>query len=147
MNQYRILLVEDNPDDEELTLLALRESKIRAEVVIVRDGREALDYLFGSGRFETRDRKDVPDLILLDIKLPKLDGLSVLKRLRGEVLTENIPVVMLTSSSEEQDIMESYRNGANSYVRKPVEFHLFAEAVRQVEEYWLQLNQSPHAAR
>jgi two-component system response regulator len=138
-----ILLVEDNPDDEELTLLALRESNILNEVIVVRDGVEALDYLFAAGEYADRDPRCTPQLILLDLKLPKLGGLEVLERLRADPRTRLIPVVVLTSSSEEEDIVASYRLGANSYVRKPVEFHRFADAVRNLGLYWLLLNESP----
>ena len=128
MNTRIILLVEDNPDDEELTLLALKENNILNEIVVARDGVEALDYLFATGPMPARDPARLPQLILLDLKLPKLDGLEVLKRLRADPRTQFIPVVILTSSSEEEDVVASYRNGANSYVRKPVEFHHFADA-------------------
>jgi two-component system response regulator len=143
MNSKIILLVEDNPDDEELTLLALQESKILNEVVVTRDGVEALDYLFATGKYAGRDPSIMPQLILLDLKLPKLDGLEVIKRLRADPRTELIQVVILTSSSEEEDVIASYRRGANSYVRKPVEFHRFADAVKQLGLYWLLLNEAP----
>ncbi|MGB4869444.1 MAG: response regulator [Candidatus Promineifilaceae bacterium] len=143
MNEKIILLVEDNPDDEELTLLALKESNILNEVVVARDGVEALDYLFTSGQYADRTSPRMPQLILLDLKLPKLDGLDVLKRLRADPRTQLIPVVILTSSSEEEDMIASYRLGANSYVRKPVEFHHFANAVKQLGLYWLILNEIP----
>jgi len=137
------MLVEDNPDDEELTLLALKESNILNEVIVARDGVEALDYLFGTGKHAGRDPSRLPQVILLDLKLPKLDGLQVLERLRADPRTELIPVVILTSSSEEEDVIASYRAGANSYVRKPVEFHRFADAVKQLGLYWLLLNETP----
>ena len=137
-----VLLVEDNPDDEELTLLVLRESHILNEIVVARDGAEALDYLFGTGKYAGRDVRSAPQVILLDLKLPKLDGLEVLRRLRADPRTALIPVVILTSSSEEENIIASYRSGANSYVRKPVEFHRFADAVRQLGLYWLLLNET-----
>jgi len=140
MNGKIILLVEDNPDDEELTLLALKQSNVLNEITTVRDGAEALDYLFATGPYS--DRR-LPQLILLDLKLPKLNGLEVLERLRADPRTELIPVVILTSSSEEEDIVASYRLGANSYVRKPVEFHRFADAVRQLGLYWLLVNETP----
>jgi two-component system, response regulator len=140
-----LLLIEDNPDDEELTLLALKESNIVNEVVVARDGVEALDYLFGTGTYAGRDTCLAPQLILLDLKLPRVDGLEVLQRLRSDPRTQLIPVVVLTSSSEEEDIIASYRLGANSYVRKPVEFHHFADAVRQLGLYWLLINQAPPA--
>lgn len=142
-----ILLVEDNPDDEELTLMALQESQIVNEVVVTRDGAEALDYLFATGRYADRDPASLPALVLLDLKLPKLSGLEVLQRMRGDPRTRLLPVVVLTSSSEEEDIIASYDLGANSYVRKPVEFHRFADAVRQVGMYWLLVNQPPPLER
>lgn len=142
-----ILLVEDNPDDEELTLMALQESQIANEVVVTRDGAEALDYLFATGRYADRDTAHLPALVLLDLKLPKLSGLEVLQRMRADPRTKLIPVVVLTSSSEEEDIIASYNLGANSYVRKPVEFHRFADAVRQVGMYWLLVNQPPPPER
>lgn len=143
MNGKIILLVEDNPDDEELTLLALKESNILNEVVVARDGVEALDYLFATGQYAESAPSRTPQLILLDLKLPKLDGLDVLKRLRADPRTQLIPVVILTSSSEEEDMVASYRLGANSYVRKPVEFHHFANAIKQLGLYWLILNEIP----
>ncbi len=142
-----ILLVEDNPDDEELTLLALKESNIVNEVAVAHDGAEALDYLFGTGKYAGRDLSHLPQLILLDLQLPKMNGLEVLQRLRADPRTQLIPVVVLTTSSEEEDIVTSYRLGANSYVRKPVEFHRFADAVQQVGMYWLLLNQPPPIGR
>lgn len=142
MNKKIILLVEDNPDDEELTLMAMKQSHILNEIIIARDGVEALDYLFGKGMHSGRDPKMLPQLVLLDLKLPKLGGLEVLKSLRADPRTQLIPVVILTSSSEEEDIIESYRSGANSYVRKPVEFNRFADAVRQLGLYWLLLNEA-----
>jgi two-component system response regulator len=143
MNSKIILLVEDNPDDEELTLLALKEGNILNEVVVAHDGVEALDYLFATGQYEGRDPSRIPQIILLDLKLPKLDGLEVLRRLRADPRTELLRIVILTSSSEEEDIVASYRLGANSYVRKPVEFHHFADAVKELGLYWLLLNESP----
>ena len=143
MSEKTILLVEDNRDDELLTLRALRKNKILNDVTVVRDGAEALDYLFGAGQYAGRDTKDMPQVVLLDLKLPKLDGLEVLRRLRAEDLTRRLPVVVLTSSDEEQDILASYDLGANSYVRKPVEFHQFIDALGQLGLYWLVLNQPP----
>jgi len=142
MNNNVILLVEDNPDDEELTLLALKESNIANKVVVAHDGAEALDYLFATGQYADRDPSHLPQLVLLDLKLPKVDGLEVLQRLRSDPRTELIPVVILTSSNEEEDIVASYRLRANSYVRKPVEFHRFADAVKQLGIYWLLLNET-----
>jgi two-component system response regulator len=137
-----ILLVEDNPDDEELTRLALRESHILNEMVVVRDGAEALDYLFATGQYADLGPARMPQLILLDLKLPKLGGLEVLRRLRANPRTDLLQVVVLTSSSEEEDVIESYRNGANSYVRKPVHFDHFVDAVRQLSLYWLFLSEA-----
>lgn len=141
--QIEILLVEDSPDDVELTLRALRRSKLANHIEVVRDGAEALDFIFATGAYARRDVNDVPKVILLDIKLPKLDGLEVLRRLKGDAATRKIPVVMLTSSREERDIVESYELGVNSYIRKPVDFERFAEAVRQLGLYWLLLNEPP----
>ncbi|TAK52889.1 MAG: response regulator [Betaproteobacteria bacterium] len=143
MSDRLIMLVEDNPDDEELTLRALRQSKIANEIAVTRDGSEALDFLFGKGRYEGRDLSRLPAVILLDLKLPKLSGLEVLQRLRAEPTTKLIPVVILTSSSEDEDMLRSYQSGANSYVRKPVEFRAFAESVTQLGLYWMLLNQPP----
>jgi len=138
-----ILLVEDNPDDEALTLRALRRNHIANEVVVAHDGVEALDYLWGTGRYEGRDARQQPQVVLLDLKLPKVDGLEVLKRMRSDERTRRVPVVVLTSSSEERDIVASYDFGANSYVRKPVDFEQFVDAVRQLGMYWLLLNEVP----
>ena len=143
MNDKIILLVEDNADDEKLTLRALKKNHIKNEVVVTRNGAEALDFLFGTGAFEGRNLNIVPQLVLLDLKLPKLDGLEVLRRLRVDERTKLLPVVILTSSDEEQDRFNSYGLGANSYVRKPVDFNQFSEAVRQLGLYWLVLNQPP----
>ncbi|HHH35878.1 MAG TPA: response regulator [Gammaproteobacteria bacterium] len=142
MKNKTILLVEDNPDDEALTLRALKRNHIANEVVVTRDGAEALDYLFGEGKFAGRDPAQRPEVILLDLKLPKMDGLEVLKRLRADNRTRRIPVVILTTSSEEQDIAASYDLGANSYIRKPVDFRQFTEAVRQLGLYWLLFNET-----
>jgi CheY-like chemotaxis protein len=142
MTTKLILLVEDNPDDEELTRLALRESHILSEMVVVRDGVEALDYLFATGQYADLSPARMPQLILLDLKLPKLGGLEVLRRLRADLRTDLLQVVVLTSSSQEEDVIASYRNGANSYVRKPVNFTHFVDAVRQLSLYWLFLNES-----
>ena len=142
-----ILLVEDNQDDVDLTLRALRQHKLVSEVVVVKDGAEALDYLFARGPYEDRSPDAVPQLVLLDINLPKLSGLEVLRQLRGDARTKLLPVVMLTTSREERDVAESYANGANSYVQKPVDFAAFTEAVKQLGIYWLMLNETPWHAR
>ena len=134
-------MVEDNPDDEALTLRALRKNKIANQVIIARDGVEALDYVFGTGAYSDRDMSSMPQMVLLDLKLPKLDGLQVLKRLKADKRTQLIPVVILTSSKEENDLIDGYRRGANSYVRKPVDFNEFNEAVKELSLYWLTLNQ------
>ena len=147
MTDAIILLVEDNRDDEALTLRALRKNRITNEIVVVRDGAEALEYLFGTGRYEGRDTTVMPDLILLDLKLPKVDGLEVLRRLRADQGTRSLPVVILTSSTEEQDVLKGYGLGANSYIRKPVDFDEFTEAARQLGVYWLVLNQGPPKQR
>lgn len=141
MTEKTILLVEDNPDDEALTTRALRMAKIANDIVVARDGAEALDYVFGEGQFAGRDVSKVPAVVLLDLKLPKLSGLEVLQRLRSDPRTRLVPVVILTSSSEDEDMLRSYESGANSYVRKPVEFGAFANAVSQLGIYWLLLNQ------
>ena len=143
MKNKIILLVEDNPDDETLTLRALNKSKILNELVVARDGAEALDFLFGTGIYAGRDTSIQPQLILLDLKLPKVDGLEVLKRLRADPRTALLPVTVLTTSNEERDIVTSYQLGVNSYVRKPVDFESFIEAVRQLGLYWLVLNTPP----
>jgi two-component system, response regulator len=147
MNAKIILLVEDNPDDEELTRLALQESNLGNQVVVAHDGVEALDYLFATGAYAGRDPGMMPELILLDLQLPKIDGLEVLRCLRACSQTKLLPVVILTSSNEEQDLLASHSLGANSYVRKPVDFAQFTEAVRQLGLYWLVLNQSPPQRR
>lgn len=143
MTEKHILLVEDNPDDEDLTLRALRRHNILNDIVVARDGVQALDYLLGSGPHKGRNLSVMPELVLLDLKLPKLNGLDVLRRMRGERVTKRVPVVVLTSSSEDGDIIASYDFGANSYVRKPVGFSEFTEAVRQLGLYWLLVNQPP----
>jgi two-component system response regulator len=137
-----ILLVEDNPDDEALTLRAFKKHNIVNEVVVVRDGAEALDYLFGTGGYADRDVSAMPQIILLDLKLPKMDGLEVLQRIRADDRTRLIPVIILTSSKEEQDLVEGYSLGANSYIRKPVDFVQFTEAMRLLGLYWLVLNEA-----
>ncbi|MBV9121351.1 MAG: response regulator [Chloroflexi bacterium] len=138
-----ILLVEDNPDDEALTLRALRKHNVTNQVIVARDGAEALEYLFGGGQYSSRDTSVTPQVILLDLKLPKIDGLEVLRRIRGDDRTRLLPVVILTSSKEEEDILTGYRLGANSYVRKPVDFVEFTDAVRQLGLFWLLLNEPP----
>ncbi len=143
MKEKVILLVEDNPDDEALTLRALKKNNIGNEVVVARDGAEALDYLFGRGRYAGCDPAERPAVVLLDLKLPKVDGLEVLQNIRRDPRTELIPVVILTSSKEEQDLIDGYRMGANSYVRKPVNFDDFIAATRQLGLYWLLLNEQP----
>jgi two-component system response regulator len=147
MQEKVILLVEDNPDDETLTLRALSKSNILNKIVVARDGAEALDYLFGTGIHAGRDTTIQPQLVLLDLKLPKIDGLEVLKRLRADPRTSLLPVTILTTSNEERDIVTSYRLGVNSYVRKPVDSDSFFEAVRQLGLYWLVLNTTPHTGR
>jgi CheY-like chemotaxis protein len=142
-----ILLVEDNPDDEALTMRALRKANVGNDVQVVRDGAEALDFLYGTGAYAGRDTSVMPQVILLDLKLPKIDGLEVLRRIRADGRTKILPVVILTSSDEEQDRIQGYALGANSYVRKPVEFVQFAEAVRQLGLYWLVLNEPPPPPR
>lgn len=137
-----ILLVEDNPDDAELTLRALKKNNIQNDVVLAHDGVEALDYLFGTGTYAGRDASALPSVTLLDLKLPKVDGLEVLKKIRAHELTRYLPVVILTSSKEQQDLISGYQLGANSYIRKPVDFNQFMEAVRQLGLYWLVLNEA-----
>ncbi|MCG3110535.1 MAG: response regulator [Candidatus Manganitrophus sp.] len=143
MPKKTILLVEDNPDDELLTRMALQENNLLNEIVVAHDGVEALDYLFGRGRYAGRDLNDKPQVVLLDLKLPKLDGLDVLRAIRADDRTKFLPVVILTSSNEEQDLLAGYSFGANSYVRKPVDFHQFTDAVKQLGLYWLLLNEPP----
>ncbi|PKL06668.1 MAG: two-component system response regulator [Spirochaetae bacterium HGW-Spirochaetae-9] len=143
MKKKIILLVEDNPDDVDLTLRAFRKSLIANEVVVARDGAEALDYLSGTGTYTGRNVQELPQVVLLDLHLPKLSGLEVLRAIRADPNTRLLPVVVLTSSAEENDILESYGLGANSYIRKPVDFEQFLDATRQLGLYWLLLNQSP----
>ena len=142
-----ILLVEDNPDDVELTLRALKQYHIQNRIMVVRDGAEALDYLFATGAYADRDTSALPAVVLLDLKLPKVDGLEVLQRMRADERTKLVPVVILTSSREEQDIVNGYKLGANSYVRKPVDFTQFLEAARQLGLYWLVINEPPPKIR
>jgi CheY-like chemotaxis protein len=147
MEQSVILLVEDNPDDEALTLRALKKNNIRNEVVIARDGVEAVDYLFGTGAHAGRDLSIMPPVILLDLRLPKMDGFEVLERFRYSEFTRSLPVVILTTSSEDQDRIRGHDLGANSFVRKPVEFDKFIEALRQLGLYWLILNEAAPVPR
>ena len=142
-----VLLVEDNPDDVELTQRAFRKHHLLNGIVVASDGVEALDYLFGTGAYAGRDTRALPQFVLLDLNLPKLNGLEVLRRLRADALTQFLPVVILTTSKEEQDLIESYKLGANSYIRKPVDFNQFSEAVRQLGLYWLVLNEAPPPKR
>lgn len=139
-----LLLVEDNPNDEALTLRALKKGNVANDIVVVRDGAEALDYLFATGGHADKDPDELPSVILLDLNLPKIGGLEVLKRVRSDERTKLLPVVVLTSSDEQRDLIESYRNGANGYVRKPVEFDKFCEAVRQLGLFWLLVNEPPN---
>ena len=143
MNTRFILLVEDNPSDVGLTRRALEQSHISNRLVVAEDGREALDYLFATGAHADRDVSDLPTLVLLDLKLPRMDGREVLRQIRADARTRRLPVVVLTSSQEEQDIIASYDLGANSYIRKPVDFVQFAEAIRHLGLYWLVLNEPP----
>ena len=143
MSERIILLVEDNPNDEALTLRALKKSNILNPVIVARDGVEALDYLFARGAYQDRKPAGNPEVVLLDLKLPKLDGLEVLRQIRAAERTKLLPVVVLTSSVEEQDLLRGYALGANSYVRKPVDFNQFVDAVKQLGLYWLVLNQRP----
>ncbi len=135
-----ILLVEDDPNDEELTLMALKENKIGNEIVVARDGAEALDFVFAKGKHKDRDPSHLPQVVLLDLKLPKLNGLDVLKKLRSEPKTKNLPIVIFTSSKEEKDLVESYDLGANSYVQKPIDFEQFNKAVKELGVYWILWN-------
>ncbi|MHB9134574.1 MAG: response regulator [Armatimonadota bacterium] len=143
MNEPVILLIEDNADDVELTRLALAETKVANRLVVVRDGQEALDWLFCQGKHAERDPCHIPSLVLLDLKLPKVNGLQVLECLRADSRTKCLPVVILTSSKEEQDVMRSYHLGANSYIQKPVDYVQFLEAIRQLGIYWMVLNEPP----
>jgi two-component system response regulator len=143
MKNKVILLVEDNPDDLHLTLRALKKSKVLNEVVVAQDGVEALEYLFGTGKFIGRDTREMPQLVLLDLKMPRMDGLELLQRMRADERTRLMPVVVLTTSSEDRDRVESYKLGANSYVRKPVDFEQFVGSVQQLGLYWLVLNEAP----
>jgi two-component system response regulator len=144
MNSKPILLVEDNPDDEALALRAFKKSAISNPIVIARDGAEALDYLYAQGQYADRNSEDLPAVVLLDLKLPKIDGLEVLGRIREHSLTKHLPVVILTSSKHEEDLVNGYNLGANSYVRKPVDFNEFVRAVGHLGMYWLLLNELPY---
>jgi CheY-like chemotaxis protein len=143
-NAVEILLVEDNPDDVELTLRALKNQNISNHIEVVRDGAEALDFIFCTGDYSDHKMENAPKVVLLDLKLPKVDGLEVLKKIKSDPRTKAIPVVVLTSSREERDIVESYKLGVNSYIRKPVNFEQFSESVRQLGLYWLLLNEPPN---
>ena len=143
MKDKTILLIEDNPSDIDLTKRALEKGHILNELVVASDGQEALDYLFGTGAYAGRDTSDFPTLTLLDLKLPKVSGLDVLRRIRAEAITRRMPVVILTSSREEQDMAASYDLGVNSYIRKPVDFEQFVQSVAQLGLYWLVLNEEP----
>ncbi|MCA1992021.1 MAG: response regulator [Coleofasciculus sp. S288] len=138
-----LLLVEDNPDDEELTLLAFEQNHIPSEVVVAHDGVEALDYLFGTGMYANRDTRDMPALVLLDLQLPRINGLEVLQQMRTDNRTKLLPVVILTTSTEQQDLINSYSLGCNSYIRKPVDYNQFVNVVKQLGMYWLLLNEPP----
>jgi two-component system, response regulator len=143
MNEKIILLVEDNPDDEELTIRSLRKANITNHIQVAKDGQEALEFLFSEGPYKDRDPAKMPTVVLLDLKLPKLNGIDVLKQMRADPRTILIPVVVLTSSSEDEDMLNSYESGANSYVRKPVDFGAFAEVVTNLGVYWMLHNQPP----
>jgi len=143
MSSSRILLVEDNPDHQELTLMTLADSGVPAEVVVANDGLEAMDYLFGNGRFSGRDANDVPSLVLLDLKLPKLSGVEVLRQIRSDPRTRFVPVVILTSSHAEEDILKAYNLNVNCYITKPVDLERFIKAVRSIEDFWLSVVKLP----
>ncbi len=137
-----ILLVEDNPDDEALTLRAFSKNEVRRPVVVAHDGVEAIEYLFGTGEYANRDRHPLPEVILLDLKLPRIDGLEVLRRIRAEEATAMLPVVVLTTSGEPRDVQQAYQLGANSYIRKPVDYQDFVKYIDAIVTYWLRLNES-----
>jgi len=144
LNEIEILLVEDNPNDIELALRALKKHNLANKVHVVKDGAEALDYIFGTGSYVSRDVNNKPKVVFLDLKLPKVDGLEVLRRIKSDEITKVIPIVVLTSSTEERDIIESYQLGVNSYIVKPIDFDKFMDAVSELGLYWLLLNQPPH---
>jgi two-component system, response regulator len=144
IQSLEILLVEDNPDDVSLTLHAFKKHNLSNRIHVCRDGAEALDYLFGEGEYQGRNIENVPKVVLLDLKLPKVNGLEVLKRVKSDPSTQKIPIVVLTSSREEQDLVECYRLGVNSYIVKPVDFEQFTDAVQKVGLYWMLLNEAPH---
>ncbi len=146
MQKNIIMVVEDNEDDLELTLRAFAKNNILNEIVIARDGVEALDYLFGTGVHEGRDLRVMPEVILLDLNMPRMGGIETLRKIRGDKRTKLLPVVVLTSSDEEQDMTESYECGVNSYIRKPVDFNQFVDSVKQLSLYWMVLNQHPHTS-
>jgi two-component system, response regulator len=145
LDEKVILLVEDNPDDVVLTKMALAKSRVVNKVVVAEDGVEALDYLFGRGKYTGRDPGQLPEIVLLDLKLPRIDGLEVLKQIRDNPKTCLLPVVVLTCSTEDQDIIRSYKGGCNSYITKPVDFNQFVSSVQQLEMYWLVLNKNPYS--
>lgn len=147
MSECKILLVEDNPDDVELTMLAFEDSRLCNDIVVARDGQQALDYLFSEGDYAEAESDDVPAIVLLDLNLPKISGLDVLKRIRSDDRTSCLPVIILTSSKEDEDILSSYRLGANAYVRKPVEYDKFVEAANTLGMFWLMLNEPPPRRR
>ena len=142
-----ILLVEDNPDEEKLAMLAFEKSGLSASVVVARDGQQAVDYMFAQGEYKGRDVSKLPYVIFLDINLPKINGLEVLRQIRKDERTKLVPIVLLTSSDEERDIVEGYASGANSYIRKPFDFTEFMQQIKTLGNYWLELNQTPHASR
>ena len=144
MDNKFILLVEDNPNDVELTIHAINKNKITNKIIVAEDGEEALNFFEGKGKFENRNTSFLPKIVLLDLKLPKLNGIEVLQKIRENIKTKYLPVIILTSSKEENDIFQSYNNGANSYIQKPLKFEEFSDAVKQISKYWLFLNESIH---